>query len=80
MELKVAFSLLTLNLIVGAWGHSEYRGKCPDLKAMKSFDWEKVSQLRQAGIFCRSKFSALTSSLARDVGMPWKSLTRVQSA
>ena len=37
-------SLLFCVVLVTVSGHDEYRGKCPDLKPMDNFDWDKVKK------------------------------------
>lgn len=35
-------SLFLCFVLSSVSGHDEYRGKCPDLKPMDNFDWDKV--------------------------------------
>jgi hypothetical protein len=41
LKISLIFSVL---LFASVSGHDEYRGKCPDLKPMQDFDWDKVSK------------------------------------
>ena len=47
MALGVRFVSMVLALVLvltvlTVHGHSQYTGKCPDLRPMKNFDWDKV--------------------------------------
>ena len=45
LNTKMKLFILSILLFGGAFGHDEYRGKCPGFKPMPGFDWDKVTNI-----------------------------------